>query len=134
MENCNLINLPAEKEVEFVTDVKKTSKRKRQESDYLKVRTKAATIFKSQMDKSVGTKRNAFDRAFRKVESGNFTKDRFLSEFKGNVDLLLDSKRFERDCKSHNLVPFNAATHIAFEGVSKIESVLRNGLYATYTT
>lgn len=130
----NVLNQNGEKEVQSVKDAKKTSKRKREESPYLKVRTKAGNIFKNQIDKSVQTKRNAVERAFSKVASGNFTMDRFLSEFKVNVDLLLDSKRFEKDCNDHNLKPFNAATHIAFDGTSKIELVLKNGLKAIYST
>jgi len=113
-------------------DCFKASRRKRSESPYLKVRSKAANIFRNQIDKSVETKRKAVTRAFNKVSSGDFTRNRFLSEFKVNVDLLLDSKRFERDCKSANLTPFNAATHIAFDGASKIDLVLKNGLKAIY--
>jgi hypothetical protein len=115
-------------------DGKKSSKRKRLESPYLKVRSKAANIFRNQIDKSVETKRRAFERAFNKVVSGNFTRERFLSEFKVNVDLLLDSKRFEKDCKNYSLASFNVATHIVFDGASKIELVLKNGLYANYST
>lgn len=134
MESSNLINHSNENEVQLVKDVKKPSKRKREESPYLKVRSKAANIFRNQIDKSVQTKKKAVERAFSKVVSGNFTMDRFLSEFKVNVDLLLDSKRFEKDCLEYNLKPFNAATHIAFDGSSKIDLVLKNGFYENYST
>jgi len=136
MENPISIDQPVDKKevVELVKDVKKTSKGKRVESDFLKARIKALAIYKCQIDKSVHMKRKAIERAFNKVVSGNYTWKRFLSEFQGLVYLLLDSKRFELDCKSYNLDPFSAATHIAFDGASKIELVLRNGLYATYTT
>lgn len=134
MGSSDVINQNGEKEVQLVKDVKKPSKRKREESPYLKVRSKAANIFRNQIDKSVQTKRKAIERAFSKVVSGNFTMDRFLSEFKVNVDLLLDSKRFEHDCQIYNLTPFNAATHIVVDGASKIELVLKNGLKAIYST
>ena len=112
----------------------KSTRRKREESPYLKIRSKAANIFRSQIDKSVATKKLAVDTAISRITSGDYTRERFLSEFKANVDLLLDSKRFERDCKFHNLTPFNAATHIVFDGTSKIELVLKNGVCATYST
>lgn len=131
MESFNSINQPVESDVK---DVKKPSKRKREESPYLKVRSKAANIFRNQIDKSVQTKRKAVERAFNKVISGNFTWDRLLSQYKENVDLLLDSKRFEKDCQIYNLKPFNAATHIVLDGASKIELVLKNGLKAIYST
>lgn len=134
MESSNFINQTSGNEVQSVNDVKKPSKRRREESPYLKVRSKAANIFKFQIDKSVSTKRSAIERAFNSVARGNFTMPRFLSEFKVNVDMLLDSKRFEKDCQDNNLNPFNAATHIAFDGASKIELVLKNGLKAIYST
>jgi spore germination protein GerM len=112
----------------------KSTKRKREESPYLKIRSKAANIYRNQIDKSVSTKRLAINTAIRKIISGDYTENRFLSEFKENVDILLDSKRFERDCKQCNLDPFNAATHIVFDGASKIEMVLRHGIYLIYST
>lgn len=134
MESSNFKNHSNEGGEELTKKVEKPVKRKRVESPYLKVRSKAANIFRNQIDKSVETKRRAFERAFNKVVSGNFTRERFLSEFKVNVDLLLDSKRFEKDCETNSLKPFNAATHIAFDGASKIDLVLKNGLKANYST
>jgi hypothetical protein len=112
----------------------KSTKKRREESPYLKIRSKAVNIFRTQLDKSVGTKRLAVERAISKIADLDYARGRFLSEFKQNVDLLLDSKRFERDCLQHNLTPFNAATHIVFDGSSKIELVLKNGVYPTYST
>lgn len=118
------------------TSVEKRVKKsaKREESPYLKVRTKAVNIFRNQIDKSVMTKRNSIDRALEKIITGEYTQNRFLAEFNTNVEMLLDSKRFDKDCKAHNLNPFNAATHIVFDGSSKIELVLKNGLYPSYST
>ena len=134
MEKSIIVNQTKENEVQSVNEVKKPSKRKREESPYLKVRSKAKNIYRNQIDKSVSTKRLAFDRAFSKVVSGVYTWDRCLSEFKVNVDLLLDSKRFEKDCLANGLKPFNAATHIVFDGISNIDKVLKNGLYVNYST
>jgi spore germination protein GerM len=114
------------------TAVKNQGKRKRDESPYLKARSKAVNIFRNQLDKSIETKRQCLDRALNKTISGAYTKSRFLSEFKTKVDNLLDSRRFEKDCKKRNLSPFNAATHIVFDGASKVELVRKNGLYEEY--
>lgn len=134
MERSNFNDQTVVNGVSSANDVKKASKRKRVETPYLRVRSKASNIFKNQIDKSVSTKRLAIERAFNSVARGNFIMPRFLSEFKVNVDMLLDSKRFERDCIENNLKPFNAATHIAFDGASKIDLVLKNGLKAIYST
>ena len=137
MEKVNLKNHSGEGEAKGSTRVEngtKSTKRRREESPYLKIRSKAANIFRSQIDKSVATKRLAVRTAMSRVISGEYTESRFLSEFKASVDMLLDSKRFEKDCKTYKLKPFNAATHIVFDGGSKIELVLKNGLYPTYST
>jgi hypothetical protein len=137
METAILKNHSDENEVVKLTRVgngTKSTKRKREESPYLKIRSKAANIFRSQIDKSVSTKRLAVKTAMNRIISGDYTENQFFSEFKANVDLLLDSKRFEKDCKLHKLVPFNAATHIVFDGTSKIELVLKSGVYETYFT
>lgn len=137
MDSLNLTNHSGENEVAKTTRVSnstKSAKRKREESPYLKIRSKAANIFRSQIDKSVATKKLAVRTAMSRIISGDFTENQFLSEFKKNVDMLLDSKRFEKDCKLYKLKPFNAATHIVFDGASKIELVLKNGLYPNYST
>ena len=137
MENLNFKNHSGENEAVKSTNVAngaKSAKRKREESPYLKIRSKAVNIFRNQIIKSVETKRLAVDTAMRRIISGDYTSERFLAEFKVNVDMLLDSKRFERECQQHNLNPFNAATHIVFDGTSKIELVLKNGLYPNYST
>jgi len=137
MENNILKNHSNESEVVNSTKVVngiKNTRKKREESSYLKVRSKAVNIFRNQIDKSVETKRSSVERALEKVISGDYTKNRFLAEFRSNVDLLLDSKRFEKDCGEHNLIPFNAATHIVLDGGSKIELVLKNGIFSIYST
>jgi spore germination protein GerM len=136
METSNFLNHSGENESAKSTRVDngaKSAKRRREESPYLKIRSKAANLFRSQIEKSVNVKKLAVETAISKIVSGDYTRNRFLSEFKTNVDLLLDSKRFERECKQHNLVPFNAATHIVFDGSSKIELVLKNGVHLTYS-
>lgn len=136
MDNINVKNHSIEKNEELTKEVKnveKPVKRKRVESPYLKTCSKARNIFRNQIDKSPKTKIASIERAFNRVTSGNFTFDRFLAEFKDHVERLLDSKRFDKDCEIHGLEPFNAATHIAFDGTSKIDLVLKNGLKAIYS-
>ena len=137
METSNFLNHSGENESAKSTRVDngaKSAKRRREESPYLKIRSKAANIFRSQLNKSVSTKKMAVETAISKIIAGDYTRERFLSEFKLNVDLLLDSRRFERECIQYNLTPYNAATHIVFDGTSKMEAVLKNGIYPTYPT
>lgn len=137
MENFVSKNHSIENEVVKSTRVEKgtkSTKRKREESPYLKIRLKAVNFFTSQIDKSVKTKRLAVEKAMSKIIVGDYTEKRFLAEYKANVELLLDSKRFEKECEIHNLKPFNAATHIVLDGTSKIDLVLKNGILPNYST
>ena len=127
MANVNVLNNSEEKKVE------KSTSKKRSESDYLKIRTKAAGIFKVQLDRSAQTKKASVIEAFNKLKSSDYTFDRFKAEFYENVERLLDSMRFNKACKDNKLKAFNVATHVAFEGTSKISLVLRSGLITTYS-
>ncbi len=131
-QNLNNSSLANEQKNESNTKVASAKTKKRAESPYLKIRSKAVNIFRNQIDKSIVIKRKSVERAIDQVIFGDYTKDRFLSEFKSNIDLILDSKKFNDDCVKHNLTPFNAATHIALEGSSKMNLVLKKGFYQTY--
>ena len=69
MENNILKNHSNESEVVNSTKVVngiKNTRKKREESSYLKVRSKAVNIFRNQIDKSVETKRSSVERALEK--------------------------------------------------------------------
>jgi len=137
MENLNVLNNSGENKVDLTNKVEKAEKstsKKRNESDYLKIRNRAVNIFKVQLDKSVKTKKASVIEAYSNLKSTDYTLDRFKAEFYENIERLLDSKRFEKACKDSKLIAFNVATHVALDGASKINQVLKNGLKATYPT
>lgn len=117
---------------ELVKEVEKSVKRKRVESDFLKCRNRAKNTFKNQIDNSVGTKRASIVRAVSKVGKSDYTVDRFIAELEQSAKILKDSGNFKEACKDNGVKHHDVATHIAFEGESKVWLVLKNGLIETY--
>ncbi|MEZ5103531.1 MAG: hypothetical protein R2757_03465 [Draconibacterium sp.] len=137
METKNFENHSDECKVEQVKEVvniEKTEKRKRSESDFLKTRNKAKNIFRNQISKSVETKRASIVKAVVKVGKSDYSVDRFIAELEKSAQILKDSARFNKACENAGLNTHNVATHIAFEGESKVWLVLKDGLIKTYYT
>ena len=57
---------------------------------------------------------------------------RFWLDLEDQAKLLLDSKRFERECKDWNLKPENVAQHLVVEGKATVNRVLKLGLVEGY--
>ena len=134
MDNINVLKNSEGKKVELTneaTKAKKSTGRKRTESTYLKIRNRAANIYKVQLIKSAEVKKASIIKACSEIARGNYDLDEFKAEFKQGVDRLLDSKKFENACVG-KLEPFNVATHIVFDGASKINLVLNDGLEFVY--
>lgn len=53
---------------------------------------------------------------------------RFWADFRVERERLLDSQRFNKECKSRGLEPENVADHVVCEGKSMVNKVLLNGL------
>ena len=57
---------------------------------------------------------------------------RFWLDLEDQAKLLLDSKRFERECEAWDLKPENVAQHLVVEGKATVNRVLKLGLVEGY--
>lgn len=126
-------NAQENEQVGTIANAPKVKIRKKAKAPFHAIREKAANIYKSQLTRGVDTIRLSIDRALGLLASADYTKDRFLAEFKMYVDRLLDSRRFEKECEELKLIPLNVATHVVFDGMKKINDVLVNGIKPTYS-
>ena len=55
----------------------------------------------------------------------------FWIEFMEQVNILLDSRRFCRECKNLGYLPENVAEHVVFLGSAPMRKVLREGVQNT---
>lgn len=106
-----------------------TRKASKKKEPFHAVREKAANLYRKQLNRGVETIRKTIEYALNQAAI-DYTKDRFLADYGKLVERLLDSKRFEKDCEKFKLEPFNAATHIVFDGVKQMSTVLEYGLEA----
>lgn len=53
---------------------------------------------------------------------------RFWADFRVERERLLDSQRFNKECKNRGLEPKNVADHVVCEGKAMVNKVLLNGL------
>lgn len=104
-----------------------TRKASKKKDNFHAVREKAANIYRKQLNRSVDTMRKSIEYALNQVVL-EYTQNRFLADYGRLVERLLDSKRFEKDCKRLNVEPFNVATHIVFDGIKQMNAVLEDGL------
>ena len=56
---------------------------------------------------------------------------RFWGEFMKQVDRLMDSRKFLRECNVLGYEAINVAEHIVFLGSGKVNRVLKNGIHTT---
>jgi hypothetical protein len=88
---------------------------------------KSRSRFKHQEDQNTESKRKCLNYGFTKVYSDPH---RGWLDLKNESKRLLDSRNFHDYCESKELVPQHVAEHVAFEGSSVINKVLRNGIEA----
>ena len=108
-----------------------TRKASKKKEPFHAVREKAANLYRKQLNQGVDTMRKAIEYALNQA-SIEYNQNRFLADYGKLVERLLDSKSFEKDCKKFNLEPFHAATHIVFDVVKQLNTVLENGLETVY--
>ena len=108
-----------------------TRKASKKKEPFHAVREKAANLYRKQLNQGVDTMRKAIEYALNQA-SIEYNQNRFLADYGKLVERLLDSKSFEKDCKKFNLAPFHPATHIVFDGVKQLNTVLENGLETVY--
>lgn len=107
-----------------------SSTRTRKVQPLYQVITRGRHAYDSQLVKDGETKRRCLEVAL--INSGRLYPDplRFSLDFHTERERLVDSKSFCEACKALNLLPENVADHIVFEGKSKVNLVLREGLQA----
>ena len=90
--------------------------------------SKARRTFEKQLHKSNDLKRECLEKLIPSVASDV---EHFWSEYMDQTNVLLDSRRFEKECKDLNVDPTILATHIVFLGSGTMNRVLRNGIVNT---
>ena len=90
--------------------------------------SKARRTFEKQLHKSNDLKRECLEKMIPSVASDV---KHFWSEYMDQANVLLDSKRFEKECKGLNVDPTILATHIVFLGSGTMSRVLKNGIVNT---
>ena len=90
--------------------------------------SKARRTFEKQLHKSNDLKRECLEKLIPSVASDV---EHFWSEYMDQANVLLDSKRFEKECSDLSVDPTILATHIVFLGSGTINKVLRNGIVNT---
>lgn len=107
-----------------------TPKRARKGQGIYNVITPSRRTFERQLDKDGNTKRRCIAAELEKRASLYPDPLRFYVEFHTERERLMDSKSFCNDCKTLDLNPEYVADHVVFEGRSKLNLVLRDGLQA----
>ena len=90
--------------------------------------SKARRTFEKQLHKSNDLKRECLENRIPSVASDV---EHFWSEYMDQANVLLDSKKFEKECSDLSVDPTILATHIVFLGSGTINKVLRNGIVNT---
>ena len=93
-----------------------------------KVLCRAKKIYGNQLDRTPEMKARAIRKALAEVGDPTITESIFLAKYVERMAMLLDSKKFWRECEAHQLDAYTLATNLAFYGVSKCRKVIRNGL------
>ncbi|MDU1904836.1 MAG: hypothetical protein E6772_08635 [Dysgonomonas sp.] len=87
--------------------------------------TLSRNLSQKQFEPSEETHKEAIERILPRY---GYPKTRFLYEFIKETERVLDSKRFEADCRNKNLDPKNVAQHIVFAGDKFVNAVIAKGL------
>ena len=107
-----------------------TSNRTHKVQKAYQVITKGRHSFESQLVKDGDTKRRCLEAALSRCSNLYPDPQRFSLDFHSERERLVDSKSFCDACRALNLVPEYVADHVVFEGKSKVNLVLRDGLQA----
>ena len=97
-------------------------------SQFWSVITKARRTFEKQLHKSNDLKRECLENLIPSVSSDV---EHFWAEYMDEVNILLDSKKFEKECGELKIDPTTLATHIVYMGAGKRNAVIKNGILNT---
>lgn len=93
-----------------------------------KVLGKARPVFTVQISKTNEVKASCIQRFMPALYADE---NQFWVEFMKQVNILLDSRRFCRECKALGYQPENVAEHVVFLGSAPMRKVLREGVQNT---
>ena len=105
-----------------------SSRRSHKTQPVYHVITRGRHSFESQLTKDGETKRRCLEAALSRCSNLYPDPQRFSLDFHSERERLVDSKSFCDACRALNLVPEYVADHVVFEGKSKVNLVLRDGL------
>lgn len=111
-------------------DGKKRKKRKSAVSALPKALAEGYKIFNYQIAKSNEVKLQCVQKVFEGVPDV----EKLWGQFMGEVNRLLDSRRYYAECEILEVTPENLAEHIVLLGSATVNKVLRNGIIATIGT
>lgn len=89
---------------------------------------KAKRTFDKQLHKTNDLKRECLENLIPAVTSDV---EHFWSDYMDEVNILLDSKKFEKECGELKIDPTTLATHIVYMGAGKRNAVIKNGILNT---
>ena len=121
--NGESANVPATKSMESARQTKGKTR-----SQFWSVITKARRTFEKQLHKSNDLKRECLENLIPSVSSDV---EHFWAEYMDEVNILLDSKKFEKECGELKIDPTTLATHIVYMGAGKRNAVIKNGILNT---
>lgn len=93
-----------------------------------RVLNKARPVFNVQINKSNDVKASCIQRFMPTLYADE---GRFWIDFMDQVNILLDSRRFCRECQAMGYRPENVAEHVVFLGSAPMRKVLREGVQNT---
>ena len=88
----------------------------------------ARPVFNVQLEKSNAVKKKCIEKFMHAAYADS---DKFWSDFMEQVNTLLDSRRFWRDCEGMGCKPEYVAEHVVFLGSAMIKKVLKEGVART---
>lgn len=86
---------------------------------------KAKNTFEKQLDKDNKIKLRCVERV---IGADAPDIEKFWLTYKDQVDALLDSKRFEKQCRNKGLIPEIVAEHIVYQGNGTVKRVRTEGI------
>lgn len=105
----------------------RTARRTRQNMGLWSIVTKARNKFNAQLVKDNPTKLKCLENYL----ANHPDTEKFWADYMAQVNRLLDSKRFERDCGRLGVSTEIVATHVVFLGNTTVNDTLKNGVEVT---
>lgn len=134
MNNTNLITATEQNMVNNAAIVEAKAQQtitRRRRSNALpiwSVIAQARPVFNVQLEKSNLVKLKCIEKFMHAAYADS---DKFWSDFMEQVNILLDSRRFWRDCEGMGCKPEYVAEHVVFLGSAMIKKVLKEGVART---